>query len=363
MNEKPELVRDEEYEHHNRSIRNLRHGENPSKLELEWPTIVDPAGWRWLTHDIAQTRIVFKAKQGYMDWDHVIAQPGLGYPGLSRGFGFYTWNQVSGTNRWHVWNQSSGDKTWFHWQKSQDSYFWPQDRKEKEVALMIEIDNAIKLPQFPTSFTVSIPDLYSGRRVYGRVIFTHDPLRDIPPADQQVNDPSYPRDVTETSQLHLTQYEFNLNKSSWTITDQVAHTQIFLQAGQGSIDWRNIQGMQKNGQGWFSWEVNPDQDFMSPKRVAIRLWIRGFEPAPALPATYWISVKDLNRDRWVRVRLVVSNNPFAHSIESQYAPKLPVCNTIQDFPPYLAKLCMGCRLAATGGNQPGRLPPRNLPGQ
>lgn len=324
---------------------------HPQPLKLDKTEYIDPVP-HWISHDIAQVRFTIKAKQGYIDWDHVISQPGLGYPGLSRGFGHYSTNPQYSLDRWSYWNQTSHPQEWLSLQKSEDSYFWDQTRKEKEVAIVMDLNKRVKQPIFPYTVKLHIPDLYYGRRVSVNVTFLKDPFDSMPSPDTQLSNQPWPKSHTETSPLVLKQHIFVLDKNSWIMeSDKTAIATIVLQADQGMIHWKTITGKEKDSPGWFSWSINSNLDLMSPQHVVVRLRIHGTEPAPSLPANYWLVIQDAHRERHVRVRITIMSNPFAqnggfyksvHNIEtfSSSPVSLPTCQTIQNLPAYLKNQCM-----------------------
>jgi hypothetical protein len=270
--------------------------------------IIDPKGWRWDNHNTISTTIKVKSLTGVMDYDNLIGRPQLGYPSKSGGFGYTNWNQLQGTNAWFALNESTGGNGWFWWKLDQAWHHLPEEQKHKELWLKLMITGHGMTPSFPTGYSLTIPDWSFDRSVRYWVEFSKDPMDDMPHPTEQEPD----HKLRDGPPLMLRNTHIKIPSSAWTMEERgIAVAEVPIHAEHGNIDWSYVTGDERNGKGWFSWEIDPTVSIQSPQLVVLRAHIRDrLQPPDHFPARYRIEIKDRHRDRFVRATLLVMNNPF-----------------------------------------------------
>lgn len=286
------------------SVRESFSTDETQPLQLVKNTIFDPVNWHRLDARHIRTFITFRAKTGTIDWNHIVAQPGFGWPGYSRGFGNYSWNKVAGTDIWSTWNHSAGDKEWLRWEK----VTLDDDKKKNQVTLELIVTTDVPNVTFPHSFFLRIPDLYYGTSHRATVIFTQ-PISDIKD--------DIPTDAPDaeiysshhTSPLLLENAMIQINQ--WLYQGKDALADVVITPHQGQLN--TIRG-ENDEDAWLSWMILSQ----TPNEIRLRLRVRHDVKAPNnFPFTRVLTITDLHRIRSVDLTLIIPNNPIVDSIQPE----------------------------------------------
>lgn len=288
-------------------------------LQIARSRIVDPIGWRWTNENTVMTTVQFTFDQGELDYDNLIGRPGLGFPSSSDGFGYSSWNKLQGTNAWFAWNEGTGGTGWFWWKPSGRWRRLPDEQKRKMLELDLMTTNQGVIPDFPVGYSITCPDLNFSRSLRIWVEFTSSPISNMSQAYDPYNDATEPGSTTiignKPPPLQLEYTNMTIHPRQWTVlSPSTAEVRIPVQAKQGGIDWAMITGAQKKntpgGSSWLSWSVNMDNHAQSPSQVVLDVVASNAYEPPTFPATYVVDLKDANRDRSARLKLIISKNPF-----------------------------------------------------
>lgn len=287
---------------------NTEHFSEPLKININ--QFYNPTGWKWTNSNTIMSSLEIKASEGEIDFDNIIARPSLGYPTQSDGFGYSNWNRLQGTNAWFEWNQATGGTGWFWWKLSDEWQKLPEELKRKKLILDMMITSEGEIPPFPVGFSLTVPDFSFSRSVRVWVNFTKNPIASMGKPD--------------ISNILIVENP-NIILDEWTmVTDDYAVRDTRILAERGEFDQSMTRGEEKNKKEWFSWKLVPSK---SSAEVIIRCEIYNILPSPkTFPVKYILKVKDKHRDRYIRVTLTLTENPFKKNVEEVISDK--VCPNI-----------------------------------
>jgi hypothetical protein len=310
-------------------VRNQEHFDSPQvaqPLEIDNNIMVNPIGWRWTNETTITTQVRFTVNKGECDYENLVGRPGLGFPSKSDGFGYTTWNRMQGNNAWFAWNEGTGGTGWFWWKPTAYWHNLSSYEKAKMLELDLMITNVGVVPAFPVGYSITCPDANFSRSVRVWVQFTRNPMADMSHPFEQAPDKRIRHDRAPPLQVEHTTLTIPADK--WTILNQETATlDIPIKARQGGIDWTMIKGADKHGRGWFSWSINANSHIQSRSKVVLSAKLhQQLEPPAHFPAHYLVEIKDAHRDRYVRVNIVLLNNPFVKYIgKLETTPESKIC--------------------------------------
>lgn len=281
-------------------------------LEFRRNRVYNPTGWRWTNETTIKTTVDFYADKGECDYANLMARPQLGFPSKSDGFGYTTWNDLQGTNAWFAWNEGTGGSGWFWWKPSDHWQSLPDKTKRKFLQLELMVTSEGETPSFPTGYSVTCPDYNFSRSVRLWVEFSYNPMLRIHKynSKDKIKDKEPPLIISNPTVI--------LPANKLVVLNQfIAEGSVIIKAQQGKIGKVFMSDQKDND--WFSWSVNKSNNSQIDLKITVNSQQK---PPDHFPARYTIKIKDAERERYVKVVIVLVKNPFSISIAPDTKQKI-----------------------------------------